>query len=236
MKKIILTLLLFIPIACLAQTEVFCGENKYDGEHKNEIQGFGFFGDNNVSKFFGGIKATYVRHLTEYVDVMGTGGVQFNKDIYTVAVEARYRIPLGKPNLYANARYLYNRYGKYELNEHNWNVGLTWEARYWDLRLGAYQTGFYSLGSHYTEPVSMQMGVSINARPRENKWNVGFFVRNYDYYYYDNWNINWGFHWNANLTSRVKLYGEVNIRPAGSMSQLANKYEWNMKFGAKYAW
>jgi hypothetical protein len=76
----------------------------------------------------------------------------------------------------------------------------------------------------------------VNIRPRWNSWNIGLFFRNYDDFYYENWNINWGARWNANITSRMRLFGELNIRPAGSMSQLATKYETSMKIGMKYVW
>ena len=34
----------------------------------------------------------------------------------------------------------------------------------------------------------------------------------------------------------MKLFGEFNIRPAGSMSQLATRYETSGKLGIKYIW
>ena len=34
----------------------------------------------------------------------------------------------------------------------------------------------------------------------------------------------------------MKLFGEFNIRPAGSLSQLATRYETSLKLGLKYAW
>jgi hypothetical protein len=32
----------------------------------------------------------------------------------------------------------------------------------------------------------------------------------------------------------MRLFGEFNLRPAGSLSQLANKYETSLKVGLKY--
>ena len=34
----------------------------------------------------------------------------------------------------------------------------------------------------------------------------------------------------------MKLYGEFDIRPAGSISQLATRYETSLKLGVKYVW
>ena len=34
----------------------------------------------------------------------------------------------------------------------------------------------------------------------------------------------------------MQLFGEFNVRPAGSMSQLASKYETSGKLGIKYVW
>ena len=33
----------------------------------------------------------------------------------------------------------------------------------------------------------------------------------------------------------MKIFGEFNIRPAGSMSQLATRYETSLKLGLRYA-
>ena len=65
---------------------------------------------------------------------------------------------------------------------------------------------------------------------------MGLFFRNYDDYYYENWNINWGIRWYAKVKDQWHLFGEFNIRPAGSMSQLASKYEGSVKVGLKYKW
>ncbi len=82
----------------------------------------------------------------------------------------------------------------------------------------------------------MTFGIGVNIRPRESRWNLGLFFRNYDNYYFDNWNINWGVRGYYNINDRFKLYGEFDVRPAGSMSQLATRYEGSQKFGVKYVW
>ena len=34
----------------------------------------------------------------------------------------------------------------------------------------------------------------------------------------------------------MKLFSELNVRPAGSISQLATRYETSLKVGLKYVW
>jgi hypothetical protein len=34
----------------------------------------------------------------------------------------------------------------------------------------------------------------------------------------------------------VQLFGEVDLRPAGSLSQLATEYEKSLKLGLRYVW
>jgi hypothetical protein len=41
---------------------------------------------------------------------------------------------------------------------------------------------------------------------------------------------------NAKLTQQLNLFGEFKVRPAGSLSQLASKYETSEKIGVKYVW
>ena len=65
---------------------------------------------------------------------------------------------------------------------------------------------------------------------------IGLFFRNYDEFYYENWNINWGLRFYAGLKKNYNLFGELNIRPAGSMSQLASKYESTLRIGVRKRW
>jgi hypothetical protein len=110
------------------------------------------------------------------------------------------------------------------------------EAPYFEVTIGESAMWYRMLGDGYNEPLTFTFGFGLNVRPRWNSWNIGLFFRNYDEYYYENWNINWGLRFNANLTKQMRLFGEFNIRPAGSMSQLASKYEFSQKFGLKYVW
>ena len=143
----------------------------------------------------------------------------------------------------------YNRF----LSDH-WHVGADIQAQfgkqlYSNSARGGYRLGigwsdFYLEGkvmyNRYnlwnTKPLTFTFGFGVNIRPRTNPWNIGLFFRNYDDFYYENWNINWGLNFYATLTKRMQLFGEFNIRPAGSMSQLASKYETSGKLGLKYVW
>ena len=134
-------------------------------------------------------------------------------------------------DFYFDGKAMYNRYNRWHTNETILNLSLTWETPYFQLRVGESLITFHELHFRYTEPLTFTFGTSVNIRPRWNSWNVGIFFRNYDDFYFENWNINWGLNFNASLAKDVKLFGEFNIRPAGSMSQLASRYETSGKLG-----
>ena len=212
----------------------------FDGEHKNEISAYTMAGDNVVTDFFMGLSASYTRHLTNRWHVGGDMQMQFGKQLFSVDVQGGYRLPIKYGNIDFSAKVMYNYYHKFGFHEMAYNVSATWESAYVDLRLGGskvhYHSHVWGMGFGYTEPVLLTFGFGANIRHRNNPWNVGLFFRNYDDYYYENWNINWGIRWYAKVKDQWHLFGEFNIRPAGSMSQLASKYEGSVKVGLKYKW
>ena len=238
-SKIIVIALLLLSLSTWQSgvlAQVYCGEHTYDGEHKNEVEGYLQGGRNSVYKFFLGPVVSYKRHITERVYVSGAVDMPFGKSRYGVYAQGGYRLPIGKFNVYANGKLMYNRYMGLRTNELCGNVSVMLEAPYFDVILGEAIVHYRLLGSHYTEPHTPQYGAGVNIRPRWNSWNIGIFVRNHDDFYFENWNINWGVRFNASLQEQMKLFGEVNIRPAGSISQLATKYESSLKLGLKYVW
>lgn len=241
---IILTTLFLLAGTASAQT--YCGPRQFDGVHKNEIHGFLAYGNNVVSGRFFTESARYTRHLTDRWSISGSQQIQFFKQQYSVDVMGTFRIPIRRSNLYLDARILYNRWNQWHTNEFIFNISASYEWRYADIRWGwsLIQYNYHGMKAEYrsfstnlyTEPLVMTLGIGVNIRPRENWWNLGFFIRNYDAYYYENWNINWGLRGYARLTDTMRLYGEFNIRPAGSLSQLATRYETSLKVGLKYVW
>ena len=220
---------------CQAQIS-FTGLHKYDGEHKNEIAGYAMSGYNVVSEQFYGLELSYKHHFDKHWHVGADAQAQFGKQLYSVDVQGGYMFSFGWSDFYVDGKALYNNYHRWNAKEMIGNLSLTWETPYFWLRLGEsyihYKVG--SLG--YTEPLTLTFGTGVNLRPRWNAWNVGFFFRNFDDFYYENWNINWGLNFYAPITKTMKLFGELNIRPAGSMSQLATRYETSGKLGIKYIW
>ena len=213
----------------------------FDGEHKNEVSGYFMGGDNVVSDAFGGIEASYTRHLTPRWHVGGDAQIQAWKRLYSFDVRGGYRLPVKWGNLYFDGKGMLNRYNRWGFTELIFNVSATWESAYVDLRIGEslihYHTnGRFGVGYGYTEPLTLTFGFGVNIRHRNNPWNLGLFIRNYDDFYYENWNINWGIRWYARVKSQWHLFGEFNVRPAGSMSQLASRYEGSAKLGLKYKW
>ena len=210
----------------------------FDGEHKNEISGYVMGGTNVVSDGFGGLEASYTRHLTPRWHVGADAQVQFGKQLYSFDVQGGYRLPIKWGNLYFDGKAMLNRYAKWGFTETLLNISATWESAYVDIRLGEslihYHSHVWGMGWGYTEPLTLTFGFGANIRHRNNPWNVGVFFRNYDDFYFENWNINWGIRWYAKVKDQWHLFGEFNIRPAGSMSQLASKYEGSVKVGLKY--
>lgn len=223
-------------IVVVATAQVYCGEHKYDGEHKNEVSGYLQGGNNIISGNFFGPSVTYTRHFTNRISAIAGLDMPFGKNKFGYSLKAGYRLPASYFNFYFSGKVMYNRYSKYNTNEWCYNVSAMWEAPYFEITVGETLINYHLLGSSYTEPLTFTFGAGLNIRPRWNSWNIGLFFRNYDDFYYENWNINWGVRFNASLTKTMKLYGEFNVRPAGSMSQLATRYEESLKLGIKYVW
>ena len=220
----------------LMQAQTYCGLHKYDGEHKNEVSGYMMGGSNVVSDAFFGFEGSYLRHITDRWHVGGDMQIQFGKQLYSVDVKGGYRLPVSWMDFYFDGKLLYNRYQRWGANEVIANLAVTWETPYIYLRIGESYIHYNILDFGYTEPLTLTFGFGLNIRPRTNPWNIGLFFRNYDDFYYENWNINWGLNFYTPLVKDIQLFGELNIRPAGSMSQLASKYETSGKLGIKYVW
>ena len=221
---------------CTLHAQVINGVHKYDGVHKNEAWGYMTLGDNTITDFFYGIEASYKHHLSNRWYVQGDAQMQLGKQLYSMAAQGAYRLPWGWSDFYFKGKMMYNRYQKWNTNELDMSLGVTWEMPYFYFHLGASYIYYHMKHFGYWEPLTMNIGAGVNIRPRWSSWNIGVFARNYDDFYYEGYNLNWGVNFYANLTKELQLFGEVNIRPAGSMSQLATKYENSLKIGLKYVW
>ena len=234
MKKILI-MMSFVAATLQAQN-AYTGQHKFDGEHKNELSGYLMGGTNVVSGAFGGFEASYKRHLTDRWHVGADAQMQFGKQLYSIDVQGGYRLPIGWSDFYIDGKAMFNRYNRWSTNEVVGNLSITWEMPYFYVRIGESLIHFQTENFGYTEPLTFTFGIGAQIRPRWNSWNLGIFFRNYDDFYYENWNINWGLNFYATLTKDMQLFGEFNVRPAGSISQLASKYETSGKLGLKYVW
>ena len=244
MNKRIIAFAFALLAASLAWGQTYRGSRAWDGEHWNIIDGTLLGGQNVVTGWFVGESAVYTRHLTDRWSVSAGEQVQLFKQHYSVDVMGTYRLPLGRTNLYFDGRFLFSRYNRWKVNEPVVNLSAYWETNYVDLRLGWSLVSYHKLGvkeeyrdyttAGYTEPLVMTFGLGVNIRPRSNPWNLGLFFRNFDQFYYENWNINWGVRFHATLNPAMVLFGEFNVRPAGSISQLATRYETSLKLGLHY--
>lgn len=250
MKKrhaVLLLLLLFPLSGSFAHAQVYSGERKFDGIHRNEVSGNLSGGFNVVTGWFIGEAGTYTRHFTDRWSLSAGQQIQFLKWLYSADVMGTYRLPLGRTNLYFDGRLVNNFYTQWDQYEILINASAFWETAHFDLRLGLSYIRYYKYkikekyqwftDAGYTEPPTITFGVGLNLLPRTSSWNLGLFIRNYDQFYYENWNINWGVRFYSTLPwDAMKLFGEFNVRPAGSLSQLATRYETSLKLGIKYAW
>ncbi len=239
--------ILAILFYSVSSAQNYSGERRFDGHHENEVYGLLLGGYNTVTGAFVGESATYVRHLTDRWSIGCGEQVQCMKWLYSAEVMGTYRLPLGKKsNLYIDGLFIYNRYQRWKMNETIANLSFLLEWNYVDLRLGGSYIRYvmsgvkerfgYFTDAAYSEPVAMTFGLGVNLLERASKWNLGIYLRNYDQFYYENWNINWGVRFLATLTPEMKLLGEFNVRPAGNLSQVATRYETSMKIGVRYVW
>ena len=240
MRKYLLSVSILLA-GLVAEGQPYSGLRQYDGVHKNVIDGYLTGGSNGVTGGFISEAGTYTRHLTDRWSISAGEQIQFFKQVYSVDVMGTYRLPAGKSNLYFDGRLLFNRYDRWKVNEPIVHLSMLWESPYVDIRIGGSYIHYWMDGvdteytdASYTEPVAVTVGLGVNIRPRTNPWNLGLFIRNYDHFYYENWNINWGVRFYAPLVRDLKLVGEFNVRPAGSMSQLATRYETSLKLGVRY--
>ena len=241
MKKIITfmsLLFMLLPVSVSVSAQGYSGERFFDGEHKNEISGYMTVGGNVVTGAFGGLSGSYVRHFTPRWFLGGDAQMQFGKKLFSIDATGGYRLPVKYGNIYFTGQIMYNYYGKFGFHEQAYNISATWESAYVDIRIGEsiihYHSHVWGSGWGYTEPLTLTMGFGVNIRHRRNPWNIGLFIRNYDQFYYENWNINWGVRWHARVKPQWTLFGEFNVRPAGSLSQLASRYETSLKIGLTY--
>ena len=212
-------LLWLVAVSALAQP--YSGSRKFDGVHKHEFTGYLMGGYNVVTGTFVGESGTYTRHLTPRWSVSAGQQAQFFKRLYSLDLTGTYRLPVGRANLYLDGRLLFNRYDRWKMNEPIAHLSVFWETSFIDFRVGASYIHYVMIGvdshttdAHYSEPIAVTAGFGFNIRPRSNPWNLGLFIRNYDHFYYENWNINWGVRFHAALPLDMTLFGEFNVRPA----------------------
>ena len=218
-----------------AQQYYYCGQNNPLDSCYNEATGFLTAGGNSVSGgFFMGPSFGYKRYFGHWY-VGGAGELSFGKQKYGFYAKGGYWLHGSRWfDFYFEGKAMYNRYSKFNTNEFVATLLATWEGKHFSVHVGTSLISFSMLNSKCTETPVLTFGISGSVMPRTNSWNLGLFFRNYDEFYYENWNINWGVDFYASLAKRLKLYGELNIRPAGSLSQLATRYEMSLKAGVRY--
>ena len=225
-----------ITTAATASAQYYSGEHTFDGEHRNEASASLTTGKNIITNASIGSTLHYKHYFNHHWSIDAGVNTQFTKQLYGVKAKGEYHFQLKAFHFFASAEALYNRYHKYNTNEIDGNISLRIERGYWDITLGESLISYTIDESGYTEPPTLTFGAHASLRPRTNFWNVGLLFRNYDDFYYEHWNINWGLDFYYKFNPRWKLFGEFNIRPAGSMSQLASKYETTGKIGVIYKW
>ena len=216
--------------------QYYSGVHTFDGENPNEVSASVTTGKNILIGPCIGNTVHYKHFFNNHWSVDGGMNLQYTKQLYGVKAKGEYHIQVKAFHIFASAEFLYNRYVKYETNEIDGNISVRFERGYWDITLGESLINYTIGESGYTELPTLTFGAHATLKPRTNNWNVGLLFRNYDDFYYENWNINWGLDFYYRFNPRWKMFGEFNIRPAGSMSQLASKYETTGKVGLIYRW
>jgi hypothetical protein len=234
-KLIFLMFILLLPLSYLFAQDSVREEKKYVNEVKTYITpgGSTVYG-NNI-----GFSGLYTRHLTDRIDV--SGGIYFStkRKIFfsSLNIFGSYRFPLSKSiNLYANAKINWTDYSEFHLNEYVYRMAVKFESNYIDLELGNCVFNYTSYGEHQTEAYNPSFAFNVRFNKLTSPFYVGLFIRNYDDFYFDNYNVIWGLNSYYRLNKRISLLGELNIQPAGNMSQLATKYAYYFKLGGIYKW
>ena len=234
-QRLILSVLIsFCAITALAQ--YYSGDHTFDGLNNNEASASVTTGKNIITGPCIGTTFHYKHYFNNHWSLDGGINTQFTKELYGAKIKGEYHFQVMSFHLFASGEYMFNHYHRFNTNENVGNMSIRFERGYWDLTLGGSLIGYNMMGDHYAEPLTLTFGAHATLRPRTNVWNVGLLFRNYDDFYYENWNINWGLDFYYRLTSKCKLFGEFDVRPAGSMSQLASKYETIGKVGLIYRW
>ncbi len=235
LKRLALILLVSSTIST-ATAQYYSGDHTFDGEHKNELSGSLTTGNNIITGPAIGNTWHYKHYFNSHWSVDGGLNTQYTKQLYGIKGKGEYHLKIRSFHMFASAEYMFNHYHMFNTNENIGNMSVRFERGYWDITLGGSLIGYNMMGDHYTEPLTLTFGAHATLRPRTHHWNVGLLFRNYDDFYYENWNINWGLDFYWRLKPQWKLFGEFNVRPAGSMSQLASKYETTGKVGVIYRW
>ena len=235
-RRLVLSLLLLALTAGNALAQYYIGDHTYDGEHQNEASASVITGKNIITGPSIGNTVHYKHYFNNHWSVDGGLNAQYTKQLYGIKAKGEYHFKVKSFHMFASAELLYNRYFKYKTNEIDGNISIRFERGYWDITLGESLINYTIGRSGYTEPPTLTFGAHATLRHRTNPWNVGLLFRNYDDFYYENWNINWGVDYYYRFNPQWKMFGEFNIRPAGSMSQLASKYETTFKVGLIYRW
>ena len=214
-----------------ALAQYYSGDHTYDGEHQNEASASVITGKNIITGPSIGNTVHYKHYFNNHWSVDGGLNAQYTKQLYGFKAKGEYHFKVKSFHMFASAELLYNRYFKFKTNEIDGNISIRFERGYWDITLGESLINYTIGRSGYTELPTLTFGAHATLRHRTNPWNVGLLFRNYDDFYYENWNINWGVDYYYRFNPQWKMFGEFNIRPAGSMSQLASKYETTFKVG-----
>lgn len=123
------------------------------------------------------------------------------------------------------------------MNEYLFRLAVHAQSEHFDILFGNSFLGYSSYGSSVFEPITWSVGFGANVMKRSSPWNVGIFLKNYDYFIYENWNINFGVRGYYELIAdKVRLTGELIVRPAGNINQLAQRYDTGLKIGAQFKW
>lgn len=207
-------------------------------QEKNKALVYTDFGGHTLYGFNMGLSGLYTRTLSDRWEV--TGGLNFSSRrpafFNAIMGDATYRIPVKTFNVYLSGRMMYTYYSDSKMNDLLWRVAAKWESKYFDLVLGNSVVHTFSMGSSFTEWWVPSLGVFARLKPIHHPWNVGVHLRNYDDFFYENFNLNYGLNGYYNLNDQWGIMSEITIAPAGTLSQLATPYKFYIKLGATYKW
>lgn len=204
----------------------------------NKVKFYTDLGGSTLYGFNAGLSGLYTRQMSGCLEL--TGGLNFSSkrpSFFNAALaDATLKWDLLGGKIGLSNRVMYTHYSDSKMNDFLYRIAAQWNTRYFHVTLGNSFIYTFSRSSSFFEYIIPAFGMYLTLKPSEHHWNVGAFIRNYDDFVYENYNVFLGIDGQYKLNNQWTLNAELTTAPAGTLSQLATAYRTFVKLGATYIW